>query len=203
LTGTKTERSSGLWWLTAPGGRSSSGKPLQVSRTVHGDKRLALDESAKLVTEVVERAGEATQARCMTVTGMLEQWLEYLTPLREPGTIRGYRQHAKAITAAFGSVQVSKVERPAVGPCLPTWLGQGQRRPDRGAPAARHHEQCSAPGRALGIGCAGRHGPGVAASDPHSAPTPPLSVSSSVPPRTSTPCLPLLSPRCRDRCAAG
>ena len=95
MTGTRTERSSGVWWLTASAGRSSRGKPLQVSRTVHGGKRLALDEFATLVAEVAERAGEATQVPGgMTVSEMLEQWLEYLTPLREPGTIRGYRQHA-------------------------------------------------------------------------------------------------------------
>jgi uncharacterized protein YmfQ (DUF2313 family) len=85
-----TEGSPGVWWLRAYAGRSTTGKPLQVSRTVHVGKRLAQAELAKLVTEVAERAGEVTQLpRGMTVTELLERWLEYLTALREPGTIRG------------------------------------------------------------------------------------------------------------------
>ena len=64
--------------------------------------------------------------RGMTVTELLDRWLEYLTPLREPGTIRGYRQHAKAITAAFGSVQVSKLSAQQLDRAYRTWLGQGR-----------------------------------------------------------------------------
>ncbi len=54
------ERSPGAWWLRAYAGRSSTGKPVQVSRTVHGGERLAQAESAKLVTQVAGRAGEVT-----------------------------------------------------------------------------------------------------------------------------------------------
>jgi hypothetical protein len=39
--GTMTERSPGLWCLPAYAGRSSTGKPFQVSRAVDGGKRLA------------------------------------------------------------------------------------------------------------------------------------------------------------------
>jgi hypothetical protein len=75
-----TERSPGVWWLRAYAGRNFTGKPLQISRTVHGGKRLAQAELAKLVTEVAERAGEVTQLpRGMTITYLLERWLEYLT----------------------------------------------------------------------------------------------------------------------------
>jgi hypothetical protein len=63
VTCTVTERSPGVWWLRAYVGRSSSGKPLRVSRTVRGGKRLAQAELAKLVTEVAERAGEATSKK--------------------------------------------------------------------------------------------------------------------------------------------
>jgi hypothetical protein len=52
-----TERSPGVWWLRAYAGGYSTGKPVQVSRTVHGGKRLAQTELAKLVAEVAERAG--------------------------------------------------------------------------------------------------------------------------------------------------
>ncbi len=62
----------------------------------------------------------------MTVTELLDRWLEYLTPLREPGTIRGYRQHSKAITVAVGSVQVSKLNAQQLDRAYRTWLGQGR-----------------------------------------------------------------------------
>ena len=52
------ERSPGVWWLRAYAGRSSTGKPVQVSRTVRGGKRLAQAELTKLVTEVAERVGK-------------------------------------------------------------------------------------------------------------------------------------------------
>ena len=158
-----TERSPGVWWLPAYAGRSSKGKPLQVSRAVHGGKRLAQAELAKLVAEVAERAGQAKPlSRGMTVTELLDRWLEYLTPLREPGTIRGYRQgdHGRP---RFGPGL--EAERPAAGPCLPDLVGARPRRPD-GAATARHHEQRSAPGPALGTDCPSRHGPGFAAGDP-------------------------------------
>ena len=58
-----TERSPGVWWLRAYAGRSSTGKPLEVCRTVLGGKRLARAELAKLVTVVVARAGQVTQLR--------------------------------------------------------------------------------------------------------------------------------------------
>jgi integrase len=121
------ERSPGVWWLRAYAGRNSAGKPVQISRTVRGGKRLAQAELAKLVTEVAERGEQvAPLRRVTTVTELLDRWLEYLTPLREPGTIRGYRQHAKAIEAAFGSVPVSKLSAQHLNRAYRTWLGQGR-----------------------------------------------------------------------------
>jgi integrase len=127
------ERSPGVWWLRAYVGRNSAGKPVQISRTVRGSKRLAQAELAKLVTEVAERGEQVAERgeqvaplrRGTTLTELLDRWLEYLTPLREPGTIRGYRQHAKAIEAAFGSVPVSKLSAQHLDRAYRTWLGQG------------------------------------------------------------------------------
>ena len=62
MTGTMTERSPGVWWLPAYAGRSSKGKPLQVSRAVHGGKRLAQAELAKLVTGGARASGPARTA---------------------------------------------------------------------------------------------------------------------------------------------
>ena len=127
MTGTMKERSPGVWWLRAYAGRNSAGKPVQVSRTVRGGKRLAQTELAKLVTEVAERGEQAVPlSRALTVTDLLDRWLEYLTPRREPGTIRGYRQHAKAIKAAFGSVPVSKLSAQHLDRAYREWLGQGR-----------------------------------------------------------------------------
>lgn len=105
MKGTITDRSPGVWWLRTYVGRSATSSPVQISRTVHGGKRLAQAELANLVAEATERAGPqgAPVPRGFTVSELLDRWLEYLTPLREPGTIRGYQQHAKAIKAAVGS----------------------------------------------------------------------------------------------------
>jgi integrase len=122
-----TERSPGVWWLRAYSGRNSAGKPVQVSRTVHGGKRLAQAELARLVAEVAERGEQAVPfSRALTVSDLLDRWLEYLTPLREPGTIRGYRQHAKAIKGAFGSVPVSKLNAQHLDRAYRAWVGQGR-----------------------------------------------------------------------------
>lgn len=128
MKGTMTERTPGVWWLRAYVGRSASGKPVQVSRTVRGGKRFAQVELAKLVTEASERSGQpgGPIPRGVTVAELLERWLDYLTPLWEPGTIRGYRQHAKAITAAFGSVQVSKLSAQQLDRAYWSWVGQGR-----------------------------------------------------------------------------
>jgi hypothetical protein len=89
------------------------------------------------VTEVAERAGEVTPLpRGMAPTELLER-------CSNQGD-HGSRRSGPGLEA----------ERPAAGPRLPELVGPGPRRPDR-APAARHHEQCSAPGPALGIGCGG------------------------------------------------
>ena len=90
------------------------------------------------MTEIAERAGQMTLlTRGMTVTELLERWLEYPTPLREPGTTRRYRHHSKAITAAVGSVQVSKLNAQQLERAYRTWLGQGQaaRRCGNGTPS--------------------------------------------------------------------
>jgi hypothetical protein len=69
------ERSPGVRWLRVYAGRSSTGKPVQVSRAIGGGKRFAQAELTKLVAEVVERAGQMTPlARAMTVTELLERW---------------------------------------------------------------------------------------------------------------------------------
>ena len=88
MRGTMRERSAGVWQVRAYAGRDDQGRPVQVSRTVDGGKRAAQAALAKLVADV-ELKG-APLAGATTVGELLDRWLEYVTPLREPGTVRGY-----------------------------------------------------------------------------------------------------------------
>jgi hypothetical protein len=38
---------------------------------------------------------------------LLAQWLEHITPQRQPGTIRGYRSHLNRIKPELGSIRVA------------------------------------------------------------------------------------------------
>lgn len=62
----------------------------------------------------------------MTVAQLLDRWLEYLTPLREAGTIRGYRNHSKAIRATLGSVPVPRLTAQHLDRAYRQWLAEGR-----------------------------------------------------------------------------
>jgi integrase len=71
---------------------------------------------------------------------LLERWLEHITPLREPGTVRGYRTCAQAVIAELGHVRLTKFGAQDLDRAYARWLAAGL------APATvrRHHSVLAA-----------------------------------------------------------
>ena len=107
VKGTVVGCSPGHWWIRVYAGRNERGRPIQVSRTVRGTKRQAQEALAELSSQVA--AGQAALPSNLSVGQLLERWLAHITPSREPGTIRGYATHIRAIDEQIGTVKLAKL----------------------------------------------------------------------------------------------
>jgi integrase len=125
------ERSPGVWRLRVYAGRDASDGSIQVIRTFRGGRRAAQAELARFVTEVADRGEPVTSD--VTVAELLDRWIEFVTPLREPGTVRGYKSHVQRAKATLGHVKLTKLT-PTLGPRLLRLAG---RRPL--SPTTVHH----------------------------------------------------------------
>ena len=123
--GTMRERTPGVWLLRAYAGRDRTGRPVQIARTIRGGKRAAQTALAALVTEVEERGMSGSFDGRMTVGQLLDRWLEYLTPIRQPTTIQGYRVNVRRVKSALGSVRLSKLTTRHLDETYRMWLGDG------------------------------------------------------------------------------
>ncbi len=123
MKGTMRERTPGHWQIRAYAGRDERGRPVQVARTVKGGKRVAESALTKLVFDVETKG--APLSGTTTVSELIDRWLDYLTPLREPNTIRGYRNHARAVKQAVGSIPVAKLSAQQLDRTYRGWLGDG------------------------------------------------------------------------------
>ena len=121
--GTITERSPGTWRVRVYIGRNAQGRPIQVTRTVKGGKRQAQAELARLMVEVEHRT--APLEGPVTVAELLEHWLEHVTPLREPGTVRRHRTCAQAVIAELGHVRLTKLGAQEIDRAYARWLAAG------------------------------------------------------------------------------
>jgi integrase len=129
--GTMTERSPGVWRLRVFVGRDCNGQPVQTSRTVRGGKRMAQAALAELVAEV--EAKGAPLSGTTTVGELLDRWLEYVTPLREPGTVRGYATNVCRIKPVLGQIKVAKLTAQHLDRAYRDWLASGL------SPTTVHH----------------------------------------------------------------
>lgn len=129
--GTMTERSPGVWRLRAYAGRDTNGRPVQVSRTFRGSRRAAQQELARLVTETADRAAPVKST--MTVGELLDKWLEFVTPLREPGTIRAYTSHVNRAKGRLGDIKLTRLTAQHLDRAYSAWLGEGL------SPTTVHH----------------------------------------------------------------
>lgn len=129
--GTMVERSPGVWRLRVFVGRDAKDRPIQVSRTFRGGRRAAQAELARFVTEVADHGAPVTPD--ISVGELLDKWIEFVTPLREPGTVRGYKSHVQRAKATLGSVKLTKLTAQHLDRAYSSWLADGL------SPTTVHH----------------------------------------------------------------
>lgn len=118
-----TERTPGVWWLRVYAGRNDKGRPIQVSRTVRGGKRAAQSALAQLVADVETRG--APLSGTTTAGDLLDRWLEYVTPLRQPTTIQGYGVSVRRLKTALGGVRLAKLTPQHIDRAYRDWISSG------------------------------------------------------------------------------
>jgi len=124
MRGTKTERTPGVWRLRVfIGPDPVTGNPRQVSRTFKGTKKEADTALAEFVTEVSK--GTAPLERSVTVAELFERWIDQITPMRSPTTIRGYLCKIRRIDAKLGNVRVERLSAQHLDRCYREWLAEG------------------------------------------------------------------------------
>ncbi len=110
MQGSLRERAPGVWEVRVRSGRDPlTGRYQQVSRTVHGGKRAAEAQLARLATEIDNGAHRGTSE---SVGYLLDRWVEHLEMLgRSPRTIEGYRSIIRArLRPALGSVALRRLQ---------------------------------------------------------------------------------------------
>ena len=124
MRGTKVERSPGVWRLRVfIGPDPVTGNPRQVSRTFKGTKKEADTALAAFVTEVSR--GTTPLERSATLEELFARWIEHLTPMRSPTTIRGYRFKITRINAKLGRVRIDKLSAQQLDRAYREWLAEG------------------------------------------------------------------------------
>jgi len=133
VRGTIEARADGQWRIRAYAGREN-GKVRWVSRTVHGGKRAAQTELAKLVAEV--ESGHAVASHPVTLGELVERWLSDITPHRTLHTMKEYRRIAEAnVKPALGKIPVNRLTARQIDGFYSSLTGRGL------SPASvrRHH----------------------------------------------------------------
>ena len=109
MSGSLREKSPGVWEIRVALGRDPlTGSYRTVSRIVHGGKRKAQEEIARIVSSAANGKFQGTRANVRYLT---EHWLEHLERLgRSPKTLEGYRSLIKnGIDPALGSIELAKL----------------------------------------------------------------------------------------------
>ena len=95
------------WRVRVFAGRVN-GKVHWVSRTVHGSKRTAQKELAKLVTEVEQ--GQVSAGHPISLGELIERWLADISPHRSAYTDQEFRRIFEAnIRPSLGSVKLDQL----------------------------------------------------------------------------------------------
>ena len=102
---TLRERAPGVWQVRVFTGRNGAAKPTQVAVTVHGTKRDALREAAKL--ESAPHRGAAGR----TVGDVLKAWLEHKEGSYTPASLRDQKSRVHQMEAdAISKVAVARLD---------------------------------------------------------------------------------------------
>jgi integrase len=124
MAGTKTQVTPGVWRLRVVDGYDTrTRKAHQASRTFRGGAKEADKALALFVTEVEDRTGQVDGLT--TLDAYLDRWLEYLTPRREPTTVRGYRDKLRRVRHDLGHVRMAKLSARQLDAAYTAWLADG------------------------------------------------------------------------------
>jgi hypothetical protein len=117
MRGSLREKSPGVWEIrVALGCDPLTGSYRTVRRTIHGGKRKAQEEIARIVSSAANGMFQGTRANVCYLT---EHWLEHLDRLgRSPKTLEGYRRPASGSS-------ISHTARRKYGPARITIADQG------------------------------------------------------------------------------
>lgn len=99
------QRKRGVWEVRVFAGRDAHGKPLQISRTVHGGKKEAEKVANELELKPARRAGRRT------VEDLLVEWRDLRASSWAPYTRRDQESRARSIVAdRIGRVPVARLQ---------------------------------------------------------------------------------------------
>ena len=124
--GTMRERpiGSGQWQLRVYLGRDpTTGQPIQRAETFKGSERAAAKRLAQLVADIETGKFHRTRA---TTGELLDEWLNHITPNRQPKTVDEYRRKVdRHIRPAIGSIRLDKLEPATLDAWYRRWREQG------------------------------------------------------------------------------
>ena len=113
----------GVWRLRVVVGYRPDGQPRQASRTVHGMRRVAQSQLAKLVAEVEN--GNPPMVGAMTLASYLERWMDHVRAHRQPDTTRNYAVRCRRFSTEIGGVRLDKLRVQQLDEVYRRWVAAG------------------------------------------------------------------------------
>jgi integrase len=109
MAGHIQRRGDDSWRLHAFIGLDSRGRKRYASMTVHGTRRQAEVALAAFVTETERDRSASAITEPMTVSQVLDSWLEAKSPRLSPATVDRYRVAIKLAAPVIGSMRVARL----------------------------------------------------------------------------------------------
>jgi integrase len=129
MAGHMQKRGESTWRLYVFIGQDNNGRRRYVSRTFHGSKKQASTALAAFVTEAVKDRNASAAAGPITVSLVLEQWLDSRRAQLFPATTDRYRVAIKHIDPVIGSMKVGRLRPHHIEDLYAALYAQGQSGP--------------------------------------------------------------------------
>jgi integrase len=137
VAGHITKRGESAWRLHAYIGRDENGRRRYATKTVHGTKREADRALAAFVTDVGRDRSATAASEPMTVSQVLNSWLEAKSPVLSPVTVDRYRVAFKHIEPAIGAMKVARLRPSHIEDLTPRCSPRASRAPRSARPIGR------------------------------------------------------------------
>jgi integrase len=126
MAGHIQRRGDDSWRLHAFIGLDSRGRRRYASKTVHGTRRQAEVALAAFVTETERDRSASAITEPMTVSQVLDSWLQAKSPRLSPATVDRYRVAIKLVTPVIGSMRVARLRPHHIDDLYSGLLAAGQ-----------------------------------------------------------------------------